>query len=209
MGAEAKCRARVGSKTTAGKALLETTELVFRSTEKGVLRVVVAYQALTRCVAKDGALELRTPDMQVTLLDLGPLAARWADKIANPPSLLTKLGVKPRLAISIVGAFDAPFLAELRARADLDVTIAAAPRAAADLIFYAAGRRADLARLPKLRASLAPAGALWIIRPKGVDTITERDVMAAGKDAGLVDVKVAAFSATHTAEKFVIPVSRR
>ena len=33
--------------------------------------------------------------------------------------------------------------------------------------------------------------------------------MAAGKAAGLVDVKVVAFSATHTAEKFVIPVAKR
>jgi hypothetical protein len=29
--------------------------------------------------------------------------------------------------------------------------------------------------------------------------------MTAGKLAGLVDVKVVSFSATHTAEKFVIP----
>jgi hypothetical protein len=29
--------------------------------------------------------------------------------------------------------------------------------------------------------------------------------MAAGKTAGLVDVKVVSFSETHTAEKFVIP----
>ena len=33
--------------------------------------------------------------------------------------------------------------------------------------------------------------------------------MAAGKAAGLVDVKVVGFSATHTAEKFVIPVPAR
>ena len=33
--------------------------------------------------------------------------------------------------------------------------------------------------------------------------------MAAGKRAGLVDVKVVSFSETVTAEKFVIPVARR
>jgi hypothetical protein len=33
--------------------------------------------------------------------------------------------------------------------------------------------------------------------------------MKAGKAAGLVDVKVARFSDTHTAEKFVIPVRDR
>ena len=34
-------------------------------------------------------------------------------------------------------------------------------------------------------------------------------VMAAGKTAGLVDVKVVSFSATHTAEKCVIPLAAR
>jgi hypothetical protein len=48
-----------------------------------------------------------------------------------------------------------------------------------------------------------------VIRPKGKAVITESDVMAAGKKAGLVDVKVVSFSETHTAEKFVIPVAKR
>ena len=33
--------------------------------------------------------------------------------------------------------------------------------------------------------------------------------MAAGKQAGLVDVKVVSYSDTHSAEKYVIPVARR
>ena len=33
--------------------------------------------------------------------------------------------------------------------------------------------------------------------------------MKAGKAAGLVDVKVVRLSDTHTAEKYVIPVSKR
>jgi hypothetical protein len=81
--------------------------------------------------------------------------------------------------------------------------------AAADLVFYAAAHRSALEQLGALRRALKPAGALWIIRPKGSDAITEREVMAAGKRAGLVDVKVVSFSATHTAEKFVIPRAAR
>ena len=67
----------------------------------------------------------------------------------------------------------------------------------------------ELARLEKLKASLKPNGALWIIRPKGRPEISERATMAAGKAAGLVDVKVVRFTETHTAEKFVIPVRSR
>ena len=58
-------------------------------------------------------------------------------------------------------------------------------------------------------ANATPNGALWIIRPKGRPEISERSTMAAGKAAGLVDVKVVGFSATHTAEKFVIPLAAR
>ena len=64
-------------------------------------------------------------------------------------------------------------------------------------------------RLHALREALADSGAVWVVRPKGRSEITQAAVMAAGKAAGLVDVKVVKFSETHTAEKFVIPVARR
>jgi hypothetical protein len=60
-----------------------------------------------------------------------------------------------------------------------------------------------------LKRSLKPNAALWVIRPKGMAAISESEVMAAGKKAGLVDVKVVSFSDTHTAEKFVIPRRHR
>jgi hypothetical protein len=56
---------------------------------------------------------------------------------------------------------------------------------------------------------MAPDGAVWVSRPMGSDRISENDVMAAGREAGLYDVKVVRFSDTHTAEKFVIPKKDR
>jgi len=80
-------------------------------------------------------------------------------------------------------------------------------------VFLPADGRADLARLPGLKERIAPDGAIWVLRAKqaaGVGAaITELDVMAAGRAAGLVDVKVAAFSRTHSAAKLVIPVAQR
>jgi hypothetical protein len=71
-------------------------------------------------------------------------------------------------------------------------------------------RPADLRRLVAVQHALARDGAIWVVRPKGRGiAVTERDAIEAGKAAGLVDVKVVAFSETHTAEKFVIPVARR
>jgi hypothetical protein len=51
--------------------------------------------------------------------------------------------------------------------------------------------------------------ALWVVYPKGQKSITEADVIGAGRKAGLKDVKVVGFSATLTALKFVIPVEKR
>ena len=56
---------------------------------------------------------------------------------------------------------------------------------------------------------IAPNGSLWIVYPKGNKELKQDDIFKAGKSAGLVDVKVVSFSSTHTALKFVIPVSKR
>ena len=87
--------------------------------------------------------------------------------------------------------------------------VSARLRKASDAIFVAVESGADLRRIAGLAKSLAPAGALWAIRRKGVADASEALTMAAGKAAGLVDVKVVRFSETHTAEKFVRPKSKR
>jgi hypothetical protein len=51
---------------------------------------------------------------------------------------------------------------------------------------------------------------VWVVSPKGKGIeVRDVDVMAAGRDAGLVDNKVASFSATHTALRLVIPKADR
>jgi len=204
MGREAVCSARYGGKSGTGKALLETKEVVFRG-EK--LRFTIPFARIRSVAARGGTLELRL-DEGAASLELGAQAPAWAEKIKNPPGRLDKLGVKAGMKISVVGEVEPAFLTELRQRAE-DVSEGRA-RAGSDLVFFAARGPSDLDRLAALRKSLQPAGALWVLRAKGpAATVTEGAVMAAGKAAGLVDTKVVAFSDTHTAERFVIPVARR
>jgi hypothetical protein len=205
LGLEAICAATLDGQTSRGKALLETTELVFRATTGG-LRARVPLADVKTVTVAGKALTLKWKGGTLAL-ELGDAAEKWAEKIKNPPSRLRKLGVKPGARVALVGSFDfeAGFAAELQS--------GGANHAAAgsvDVLFYAPKARDELGRIPKLVTRLAPAGALWVIRPKGKDTpVTEAETRKAGLDAGLVDVKVAAFSATHTAEKFVIPLARR
>ena len=202
MGLESSCTAHFKGNSSRGKLLLESDSLLFR----GDFRLKIPIVSMRRVRADSRALRITFPDGTVSF-DLGPSAARWADKILHPPSLLDKLGVKPSMNISLLGRFDKTFLADLRSRTSRISTAKPVPNS--DLIFLLAESKSALARFKTLRASLQPAGALWVVYPKGQPHITEAAVMAAAKSAGLVDVKVCRFSSSHTALKLVIPVSKR
>jgi hypothetical protein len=202
MGAEAKCTLTFGKTKADGKALLETDALIFRG---GDVRLSIPYKQMSRVEAKAGALRVTFPD-GVAVFAIGDAAPKWAAKILNPPGRLDKLGVKASHVVLVLGVDDSEFTRELEKRGAQVSTRAAGE---ADVIFYAAPARAALEKLRSLQKHLKRDGAIWVIRPKGVQAITEADVMKAGKAAGLVDVKVARFSETHTAEKFVIPVRNR
>jgi hypothetical protein len=199
MGLEARVEATINDRTATGIARLETTTLEFRST---ACRVSVPLREVRTLVARDGVLVITAPAGRIGL-KLGASAARWAEKIQHPRSRLDKIGVKPGWTVSVIGPIDQDFLDELAADGR-DVSIGRSKKRS-DAIFLAATKEADLRRLDSLKASIQPAGAIWVIRPKGRPEISERAVLAAGKASGLVDVKVVSFSPTHTAEKFVIP----
>lgn len=202
MGAEAACTLRQGRKRIAGKALLETSELIFRG--DGV-RLRIPFKEMTSVEAADDVLRVRYGESSADFL-IGAVAARWAEKIRNPKSLLDKLGVKDGQRVVVLGVRDEYFLADLHARVD---GVGSRMRSGADMVFVQADTLGALGRLAAIRKSIARDGAIWTITPRGKTGIKDTDVMAAGKAAGLVDVKVAAFSATHSALKFVIPRAQR
>lgn len=120
---------------------------------------------------------------------------------------IDKLGVKPNHDVLLLGIEgDAAFVAELKERG---ARLRTSGAAAADLIFATFRHRNDLRRLASLVPRLKADGALWTLRPKGSQDLTETEMMRAGQEAGLVDVKVVSFSPELTAEKFVIPVAKR
>jgi len=203
MGAEATCTATFKGQSGSGKARLETDVLQFRG---GDLKLSIPFKAVESVGSCKGVLSI-TFGGETASFELGAAATKWADKIKNPPSRLQKIGVKPGWRASAIGIDDQLFLEELEEAVE-HVWIGRVARRS-DAIFYGVSKASQLARLEKLKKSLAPDGALWIIRPKGRPEISERAVMDAGKAAGLVDVKVVSFSATHTAEKFVIPLAAR
>ena len=202
MGQELLCTVRSAGKTAKGKALLETSEIIFR----GDFRLKIPFAVLKSIVVRDGELHLKWPEGSA-VFELGAQAEKWAHKILHPKSTAEKLGIKPGLVISAIAMFDDDFARELHATAKSFSPSRALKES--DLIFLVAGKAEELARVKKLVPALASAGALWIVYPKGKQEIKELQVLDAGKQAGLVDVKVVSFSATHTALKFVRPKDKR
>jgi Protein of unknown function (DUF3052) len=202
MGAEAKCTATISGKKAVGKALLETDELIFRGED---VRLTIPYKSISSIDVKDGVLHIAWLS-GVASFELGPSAVKWADRIRNPPSRIDKLDVKPGQLVLFVGIRDATLREEIETRG---ATVLARVIDPVDAIFVAVNGRGDLERLATVQQFLKRDGAIWVIRPRGSANISENDVMSAGKGVGLVDVKVVRFSETHTAEKFVIPVSKR
>jgi hypothetical protein len=202
MGSEANCKVRYGKQEAEGKAFLETSELLFR----GDLRLKIPFATIKSIKAVDGQLRLQTSSGSAVFY-LGLLAEKWCHKILHPKSRLGKIGVKPGGRVSLLGGFEAEFLSELSA-----LTKSLSQNKVtedSEWIFFAVDSKQDLAALTKISKSMKGAAALWIVYPKGQKHFTENDVLAAGRKIGLKDVKVIGFSPTHTALKFVIPLSQR
>jgi hypothetical protein len=194
MGQELKCNARIQRRTSvAGKAQLETDYVLFRGPE----RFKISFGELTGVKVEGGVLMLEFAGGPAEL-ELGAAAEKWARKILNPPSLMDKLGVKTGLRVRLAGTFEPEFGKEIAAREAVAIT-----KGECEVLFLAAEKSAELERIPKLKQHLNPRGALWVVYPKGVPQIREIEVIEAGRAAGMKDVKVARFSATHTALKFV------
>ncbi|HXC47616.1 MAG TPA: hypothetical protein VNU20_04945 [Candidatus Sulfotelmatobacter sp.] len=202
MGQEVVCTAHWGGKSVRGKALLETAEITFRGEE----RLKIRFSSIRGLEAKDGELRLKT-DEGLVVFELGERAEKWREKIANPKSVMEKLGVKPGESVAVFGKLEGEFLKKLKGQKSV-----VAPGKIEDgvgWIFFGTETREGLGKVTKIAAKMKGSAALWVVYPKGQKSVTEIDVIGAGREAGLKDVKVVGFSATHTALKFVIPIEKR
>src|SRR5690348_5964122 len=196
MGREMRCLVRSGGEEAEAKALLETDEVIVRSP----LRLKISRSAITATAVDGDRLTIEHAGGPPLVLELGAKeAAKWARDIANPKTLADKLGVRPGQRVRLVGGAD-PELVGAGTPAD---------SGEADVAFLLLNRPADLAQIADLREQIARDGAIWVIRPKGREDLTEGMVLSAGRDAGMHDVKTARVSAALTGLKFVIPVADR
>ena len=123
-------------------------------------------------------------------------------------SLLEKLGVFADAHVALIGPHDDVFVTGLNAA--LAKSASQVLRTSYDLIFVRVNAPRDLVRIKRAAARLKADGALWVFHPKGRDASpTDAQVRSAGIATGLVDNKISAYTDSHTATRFVIPVARR
>jgi hypothetical protein len=116
MGQERECTLRIARRRIEGEALLETAEIIFRPVD-GSKRLKFAFADIFKSVkAVDGELRFHTEEGPA-VLELGPAAEKWAEKILHPKSRAEKLGVKSGMQVAVVGSFDVDFQKELRVAA--------------------------------------------------------------------------------------------
>src|SRR5262245_43453315 len=202
MGLESKCEARVLGRWQQGLARLEEKEIVFR----GDVRVRAPLDLVRDVRASDGVLSFRFGGEELSLR-LGAHAPKWAERILHPPSRLDKLGVKPGQRVCVVGLDDAAFLKELTLRGA--VVTSNRTVEGADLVFFCCPSRAELRRLAPMARAIDPAGAIWVLWPKGTPQMKEQDVRDVMDGPGLVDVKVVSFSDALSGLKLMIRRERR
>jgi hypothetical protein len=131
-----------------------------------------------------------------------------AERDYSHRSLYDKLGVTADKHVAVCGIPQGSFLLELDAR--LARAASQTLRTKYDLIFVQIDAPRNLTRIASAAKHLRATGALWVFHPKGRGASpTDAEVRAAGLAAGLVDNKISAYTDTHTATRFVIPVSRR
>ena len=203
MGNEVQCVAKIVGKEDEGKALLETSELIFRGAER---RLKIGFSEIKNIKAADGELRIRTKRGEFAF-GVGAAAEKWREKILRPKTRMKKLGIRAGMRVAIVGDGEAAFARELKKSKGGIAN--GAGLAAAELVFWFVDERNGLNGTGSIAKKLEGAAGLWIVYPKGKKQITENDVLRAGRKAGLHDVKVVGFSPTHTALKFVIPAKKR
>ncbi|MEO8216529.1 MAG: DUF3052 family protein [Acidobacteriota bacterium] len=201
MGLKEECTLEYEGRTPSGTALLETEELIFR----GSYRLKIPFASIHAVEDTSECLRVTFGDGQCASFFL-PDPEMWARKIRSPKARIDKLGVTTKDVVALINLRDESLESEIRTKmANVSMRVSGKTT----IIFLGANDRSDLDRLPDLRRQMHCDGAIWIVRPRGRKEITESDVMNLARKAGLVDVKVARYSATHTAEKLVTRLKDR
>ena len=195
MGLELKnCRATIKGASITGKLHVDSNQLEFRG---GEIEWKLPVGKGTRAKVADGNLTV-SRGTKSAIFAIGANAGKWAEKVRNPPSRVTKLGIKAEQRFFLKGKFDAPFPAEVQ-DAGLRQTRTIK---SCDVAFVMLKAKSDLKSLDAVLKSSVAGVHTWAVWPKGVESIKQSDVMATAKAHGMGPGKGISFDDVHSAMRF-------
>ena len=194
MGLEQRSRAIVDGMESEGKLYLDSKCLSFRSK---TLSFAIDLGPLVKVAQQGTWLEVRSKKT-VVLLEIGSSAPKWMEKILHPPNLLQKLGVKANIRCFIAGRFSASF------RRDLDSAGVQWVKKVGDsqLAFLLVKSERELTKIQELSQQMQPKQSIWIVSPKGDDSLPQNQVMSFCRSSQLGPSKVASFDEHLTAMRY-------
>ena len=196
MGLEAKVVARQGQNVVEGRLFLDSRALSFRSKE---LKWSVDLGPKVQADVARGQLTVREGRKKI-IFEIGEKAQRWADKILNPPSRMTKLGVKAEQKCWLSKGFNKEFRDELKQQG---ASITRQPDAC-DLAFCFIADRTRLDQLEEVVNQLSVGTNVWVVWPKGVTGISRSEVMEEARSLGMGPSKTASFDDEHSSMRYAV-----
>lgn len=127
-------------------------------------------------------------------------AEEWIDNILHPQTLVDKLGVKEGHTVRVLNLDDSELLDSLEMKKTKIVSQSALR---CDMVMLGVERASELRQLGNLSETLRPDGAIWVVLPKTVRTVTKANVVSAVREAGLDQIEVVDYSETQAAYKIV------
>jgi hypothetical protein len=199
MAMEAACKLQVGRDHYDGKVRLAADHIDFTGTTKFRFRLAeIAHPS------RDGEalrFSFHGNPVRITLDSVGT-AEEWIEHVLHPLTLADKLGAQEGQTVRVLNLDDSELL---RSLANKKTKLVSNSTAHCDIVMIGVERASELRQIEGLTQRLRPDGAIWVILPKSVRTVTKANVFAAAKEAGLKQVQVMDYSDNRAAYKIARP----
>jgi len=197
MAMESACKLQVGKDQYAGKVRMEADYIDFAGSTKFRFRLAETSQAHRQddsiCFGFHG---------HPVVIHLGEVrrAETWMDYIAQPRTIADKLGVKEGQHVRVLNMDDPELMNCLESK---KTKLVKDPFARCDMVMLGVERPSELQKIEDLSENLSPHGAIWVVLPKSIRTVTKANVIAAVREAGLNHVETVDYSESQHAHKIV------
>ena len=199
MAMEAACKLQVGRDHYDGKVRLAADHIDFTGTTKFRFRLAeIAHPSRDSDALR---FSFHGNPVRITL-DSVRTAEDWIDHVLHPLTLADKLGAQEGQTVRVLNLDDSELLSSL---ANKKAKLVSNSTARCDMVMIGVERASELRQIESLTQRLRPEGAIWVILPKSVRTVTKANVFAAAKEAGLKQVQVLDYSDNRAAYKIVRP----